>query len=114
MLLVKEWLDICGWTFLSLVVCMVFDMGAKFRIENAYINPRAPLTPTFFSGFTGRHVPLAGIGIVMPYIVRNHIRGISPSVVLVLCLLLTYGILLGRDVFRNIQRATASPMKTTS
>ena len=109
LVLVKEWLEICGWTILSLVICMVFDMGAKFRIENAYINPGAPLKPTFFSGFTGRHVPLAGIGLVMPYIVRNHIREIAPTVVLAGCLLLIYGILLGRDVFRNIQRAIKGP-----
>ena len=105
MLFVKQWLEIVGWTAVSLAICMVVDMGAKFRIENAYINPRAPLNPTLFSGFTGRHVPLAGIGLIMPYVVRNHVREVSPSVVLAGCLLLTYGILLGRDVFRNIRRA---------
>ncbi len=105
MSLVKEWLEICGWTILSLVVCMVFDMGAKFRIENAYINPRAPLKPTLFSGFTARHAALAAIGLVMPYILRNHIREISPAVVLVGCLMLVYGSLLCRDVFRNIRQA---------
>jgi hypothetical protein len=51
---VKEWLEICGWTALSLAICMIFDMGAKFRIENAYINPRAPLKPTFFFRFFGK------------------------------------------------------------
>lgn len=104
-LALREWLEISGWTILALVICMVFDMGAKFRIENAYINPRAPLKPAFFSGFTARHVPLAGIGLTMPYILRNHIREISPSVVLVGCLLLVYGVLLCRDVFRNIRGA---------
>ena len=49
--LLEEWLEICGWTISSLTICMVFDMGAKFRIENAYINPQAPLEPTFFFGF---------------------------------------------------------------
>jgi hypothetical protein len=48
---VKEWLEICGWTILSLAICMIFDMGAKFGIENAYINPRAPLKSTFFRVF---------------------------------------------------------------
>ncbi len=105
MSLLKEWLEICGWTILSLVICMLFDMGAKFRIENAYINPRAPLEPTFFSGLTGRHVPLAGIGLVMPHIVRNHVSEISPSIVLLGCFLMAYGVLLTRDVYRNIKRA---------
>jgi|SRR5580698_9802091 hypothetical protein len=48
---VKEWLEICGWTILSLAICMIFDLGAKFRIETAYVNPSAPLTPTFFFRF---------------------------------------------------------------
>ena len=48
---VKEWLEICGWTLLSLAICMIFDLGAKFRIETAYVNPSAPLTPTFFPVF---------------------------------------------------------------
>ncbi len=103
--LLEEWLEICGWTILSLTICMVFDMGAKFRIENAYINPQAPLEPTFFSGFTGRHLALAGIGLLTPYILRHHIREISPSVVLTGGLLLIYGALLCRDVFRNIRKA---------
>ena len=101
---VKEWLEICGWTILSFAICMIFDMGAKFRIENAYVNPSAPLKPTFFSGFSGRHVALAGIGLMMPYIMRNHIREISFSVVLVGCLLLIYATLLCRDVARNIRQ----------
>jgi hypothetical protein len=105
MSLVTEWLEIGGWTILSLVICAVFDMGAKFRIENSYTNPRAPLEPTFFSGFTARHIPLIGFGLVMPYNLRNHIREISPSVVLVGVFLLTYGILLGRDVLRRVRQA---------
>jgi hypothetical protein len=105
-----HWLDLFGWTLLSLAICTVFDMGAKFRIENAYINPKAPLNPTFFSGVTSRHLPLAGIGVVMPYIVRNHIREIAPSVVIAGCLLLAYGILLGRDVFTNIRRAVKAAL----
>jgi hypothetical protein len=102
---IREWLEICGWTLLSLAICMIFDLGAKFRIETAYVNPSAPLTPTFFSGFSGRHVALAGIGLMMPYILRNHIREISPSFVLVGCLLLIYATLLCRDVARNIRQA---------
>ena len=102
---VKEWLEICGWTILSLAICMIFDLGAKFRIENAYINPRAPIKPTFFSGFSGRHVALAGIGLMMPYMMMNHIREISFSLVLVGCLLLIYATLLCRDVARNIRQA---------
>ena len=48
---VKDWLEICGWTILSLAICMIFDLGAKFRIENAYVNPSAPFKPTFFPVF---------------------------------------------------------------
>ena len=42
---------------------------------------------------------------MMPYMMRNHIREISFSLVLVGCLLLIYATLLCRDVARNIRQA---------
>jgi hypothetical protein len=41
----------------------------------------------------------------MPYILKNHIREISLSVVLVSCLSMIYETLLFRDVVRNIRQA---------
>jgi hypothetical protein len=101
---------------LAYLVCLALDAIFKFRIENSYIGSRGGVTtdPSFWSGFSVRHVVLIPLAALLQSIVRSPAE-IGPMVLgSTAALTAVYLVLLLRDIYRRARAGSGQGTKGTS
>lgn len=94
-----------GWSGVTYVCCMLFDMLAMNRAGFAYIAPRGSPTiePKFWTGWSVRHVLLVPVSVLLQYLVRGRVEDFSPAWYVVGSIVIVYIVLFTRDLLRQVR-----------
>jgi len=106
----RDWLELVGWTAITLLVGMLFDMGMKYRLQLTYSASHkgsSEWTPRFATTLSVRHLFVLLMAFFIQYIHRIQKIDQSTGLIVLAVLFLIYGAFLLRDSIRDLRRDSA-------
>ena len=103
----RDWLELMGWTAITFVVGMLFDMGIKYRLQLTYsASHKGSLewTPRFGTRISVRHFFVLLMAFFIQYIHRAQKIDQSTGLIVLAVLFFVYGAFLLRDSIRDLKR----------